>query len=160
MGVLQIPGRMTTRGQHFCLQVMFSHDLQHIPETALPPPYTAASPEDQGPLAVLRENCTTVSCVGGHDTPFPRLLKTWCPFLQAPPFVPYSFRQNIRLRKLYGDHGGEGRWTHTPSPLIPPEPSTSSHLRTQRNGYPAAPKQGLPPTPRYGHKAGLQFGPT
>lgn len=56
---------------------MVDHDLQPVPATALPPLDTEASAKDQGLLAVLRENCTTISCVGGHDTLFPLLSKAF-----------------------------------------------------------------------------------
>ena len=116
-GALQILGSKTTRGQHFSFQVMFRHDLLHIPVTALPPLYTWHHQRTKGPSQRLEKTAPSfpVWVAITHSFPyFPRLLKntTWCPFLQAPSFMPCSFRQNTRLRKLYGDQGGEARWTH------------------------------------------------
>ena len=45
------------------------------------------------------------------STHVPRPLKknTWCPSLQAPPFMPQGFSQCTRLRKLCEDQGREAR---------------------------------------------------
>ena len=156
MGVLQISGRMTTRGQHFCFQVMLSHDLQahprNSPATGI---HSGIARGPRTPRSAQRKLHHHILCGWPRHT----LSKAFEDLVSLSPsssLRALQFQTKHQAQEIIWGSRGRGKMdTHTLSPLIPPELSTSSHLRTQRNGYPPAPKQGWPPTPRYGHKAGL-----
>ena len=162
-GALQILGSKTTRGQHFSFQVMFRHDLLHIPVTALPPLYTWHHQRTKGPLQRLEKTAPPfpVWVAITHSFPyFPRLWRTplGVPFSKLLPSclaVLDKIPGSGNYMGIKGVRQDEHTFSLNPSRTL----STSSHFRMHRNGYPPAPKQGWPPTPRCGHKAGLPVRP-